>query len=95
MNFTLHIWRQKNTQSAGKFLTYEINDIDSDTSFLEMLDHLNDYLSGARPSNRLTLLTLGETFRISALSGTRCIRSKFFSTKYQLHFLNFHHKLDF
>ena len=36
MNFTLHIWRQKNTQSAGKFFTYEINDIDSDTSFLEM-----------------------------------------------------------
>ena len=44
MNFTLHIWRQKNTQSAGKFFTYEINDIDSDTSFLEMLDQLNEQL---------------------------------------------------
>ena len=44
MNFTLHIWRQKNTQSDGSFVTYEISDIDSDTSFLEMLDQLNEEL---------------------------------------------------
>jgi len=44
MNFTLYIWRQKNTQSDGSFVTYEISDIDSDTSFLEMLDQLNEEL---------------------------------------------------
>ena len=44
MNFTLHIWRQKNTESSGQFVTYNINDIDSDTSFLEMLDQLNEEL---------------------------------------------------
>ena len=44
MNFTLHIWRQKNTQSDGSFVTYKISDIDSDTSFLEMLDQLNEEL---------------------------------------------------
>ena len=44
MNFTLHIWRQKNTQSDGSFVTYKISDIDSDTSFLEMLDQLNEKL---------------------------------------------------
>ena len=42
MNFTLHIWRQKNTSSDGSFVTYDVENIDSDTSFLEMLDHLNE-----------------------------------------------------
>jgi len=46
MNFTLHIWRQKNAQSKGDFHTYKIEDIDSDTSFLEMLDQLNEQLIG-------------------------------------------------
>jgi succinate dehydrogenase / fumarate reductase iron-sulfur subunit len=44
MNFILHIWRQKNTQSSGNFVTYQIDNIDSDTSFLEMLDQLNEQL---------------------------------------------------
>ena len=44
MNFTLHIWRQKNAQSQGDFQTYQIDGIDSDTSFLEMLDQLNEQL---------------------------------------------------
>ena len=44
MNFTLHIWRQKNTESNGQFVTYYVNHIDSDTSFLEMLDQLNEDL---------------------------------------------------
>jgi succinate dehydrogenase / fumarate reductase iron-sulfur subunit len=46
MNFTLHIWRQKNAQSKGDFQTYQVDDIDSDTSFLEMLDQLNEQLIG-------------------------------------------------
>ncbi len=44
MNFTLHIWRQKNTQTKGEFCTYQVDNIDSDTSFLEMLDQLNEQL---------------------------------------------------
>ena len=44
MNFTLHIWRQKNTDSKGEFVTYQVSDIDNDTSFLEMLDQLNEQL---------------------------------------------------
>ncbi len=44
MNFTLHIWRQKNMSSDGSFVTYPVENIDSDTSFLEMLDHLNEKL---------------------------------------------------
>ncbi|OUR70916.1 succinate dehydrogenase/fumarate reductase iron-sulfur subunit [Methylophaga sp. 41_12_T18] len=43
MNFILHIWRQKNGQSAGAFERHEI-DVSADTSFLEMLDALNEQL---------------------------------------------------
>ena len=44
MDFTLKIWRQKNAQSKGKFMTYPIKDISPDCSFLEMLDILNESL---------------------------------------------------
>jgi succinate dehydrogenase / fumarate reductase iron-sulfur subunit len=46
MKFTLHIWRQKNANSLGGFVTYYIDNIDKDTSFLEMLDLLNEQLVG-------------------------------------------------
>jgi succinate dehydrogenase / fumarate reductase iron-sulfur subunit len=41
MNLTLHIWRQKNPQTQGKMIRYEARDINSDMSFLEMLDVVN------------------------------------------------------
>lgn len=44
MNFTLHIWRQKSLDCAGDFVTYQVDNIDADTSFLEMLDYLNEQL---------------------------------------------------
>ncbi len=44
MKFTLKIWRQKNTNTAGKFVDYQISDVNSDMSFLEMMDVLNDEL---------------------------------------------------
>lgn len=44
MNFKLVIWRQKDSKSKGKFVTYNIENISSDTSFLEMLDILNEQL---------------------------------------------------
>ncbi len=44
MKFTLKIWRQKDSRSKGKFETYQIDNIPSDASFLEMLDILNDEL---------------------------------------------------
>ena len=44
MNFTLKIWRQKDARSKGAFETYQIGDITPDTSFLEMLDILNNNL---------------------------------------------------
>src|ERR1035438_10083687 len=44
MDFTLKIWRQKNAKAKGKFVTYMIKDISSNSSFLEMLDILNEQL---------------------------------------------------
>lgn len=44
MNLTLHIWRQRDARSAGKFETYKVHDISPDCSFLEMLDILNEQL---------------------------------------------------
>ena len=44
MNFKLKIWRQKDAKSKGEFKTYEVTNIASDTSFLEMMDILNNDL---------------------------------------------------
>lgn len=44
MNFTLKVWRQKNAKAKGHFETYQVTNISPDTSFLEMLDILNDQL---------------------------------------------------
>jgi succinate dehydrogenase / fumarate reductase iron-sulfur subunit len=45
MNFRLKIWRQKDRQSKGRLVDYEARDISPDTSFLEMLDIINDELA--------------------------------------------------
>src|SRR5512135_1398283 len=44
INLTLHVWRQKNRQAPGRFVTYEARDISTDMSFLEMLDVVNEGL---------------------------------------------------
>ncbi len=45
LNLTLKVWRQKNASTPGKFETYQAKDIDSQASFLEMLDVVNDQLT--------------------------------------------------
>src|SRR5437764_10580155 len=45
MNFLLRIWRQKNRQTSGKLVDYQVRDISPNTSFLEMLDILNEQLT--------------------------------------------------
>jgi len=44
MNLTLKIWRQKNADTKGKMVTYQVTDISTDMSFLEMMDVLNEQL---------------------------------------------------
>lgn len=44
LNLTLKVWRQKNINSKGEFVTYDAPNISPDMSFLEMLDVVNDKL---------------------------------------------------
>src|SRR5438477_946687 len=44
MKFKLKIWRQKDRQSRGKLIAYEANEISPNTSFLELLDIVNENL---------------------------------------------------
>ena len=46
MNFKLKIWRQTNAQTPGKLVDYDVRGISPHTSFLEMLDILNEQLLG-------------------------------------------------
>ncbi|MBI5807369.1 MAG: succinate dehydrogenase/fumarate reductase iron-sulfur subunit [Ignavibacteriales bacterium] len=43
LNLTLRIWRQKNASTPGKFVDYKVS-VSPDSSFLEMLDDLNNEL---------------------------------------------------
>ena len=42
MNLTLKVWRQKNANEQGRFETYQVKNISSEMSFLEMIDVLNE-----------------------------------------------------
>jgi succinate dehydrogenase / fumarate reductase, iron-sulfur subunit len=44
MNLTLKVWRQKDAQSGGEFVTYEAKNVLAEMSFLEMLDVVNEEL---------------------------------------------------
>jgi len=44
MKLHLKIWRQANRQSAGQFESYNLDGVSPDSSFLEMLDLLNEEL---------------------------------------------------
>jgi succinate dehydrogenase / fumarate reductase iron-sulfur subunit len=44
MKFTLKIWRQENAKAKGHFEIYNVDGISPDTSFLEMMDILNEQL---------------------------------------------------
>ena len=44
MKLKLKVWRQKNTQSKGKFEEYQLDNVSADSSFLEMLDILSEEL---------------------------------------------------
>ncbi|WP_420319315.1 succinate dehydrogenase/fumarate reductase iron-sulfur subunit [Ekhidna sp.] len=44
MNLTLKVWRQKSNKDKGKMETYQVSNISEDSSFLEMMDILNEQL---------------------------------------------------
>ena len=44
LKLTLNIWRQKSSVASGKFESYEVDNLNTHMSFLEMLDVLNEKL---------------------------------------------------
>lgn len=46
MRLHLQIWRQKNPSASGNLVKYTLDDVSEDSSFLEMLDLLNEQLVG-------------------------------------------------
>ena len=44
ININLKIWRQKNASSKGSMETYKLDNVSTASSFLEMLDQLNEQL---------------------------------------------------
>src|SRR5215207_4663896 len=44
INLTLKVWRQANSKEKGTFVTYEVKDVSTEMSFLEMFDVLNERL---------------------------------------------------
>ena len=45
MNFKLKVWRQPRVAAAGKFVDYQAKEIPAESSFLEMLDIVNEGLN--------------------------------------------------
>ncbi|MDH2428885.1 succinate dehydrogenase/fumarate reductase iron-sulfur subunit [Sphaerisporangium sp. TRM90804] len=45
MNLTLKVWRQNGPADGGRMVTYKVEDVSPDMSFLEMLDVLNERLT--------------------------------------------------
>jgi succinate dehydrogenase / fumarate reductase iron-sulfur subunit len=48
INISLKIWRQKDAKAKGKIETYKLDNVSTDSSFLEMLDQLNEQLINSR-----------------------------------------------
>ncbi len=46
MNLTLHVWRQPGPEAPGQHVTYQARDVSPEMSFLEMLDVVNEELTG-------------------------------------------------
>ena len=44
ININLKIWRQKNSNAKGSMESYKLDKVSTDSSFLEMLDQLNEQL---------------------------------------------------
>jgi succinate dehydrogenase / fumarate reductase iron-sulfur subunit len=44
MRLTLHVWRQRNAGERGRLVTYTMDAVSPESSFLEMLDLLNEQL---------------------------------------------------
>ena len=59
MNLTLKVWRQKNKNDKGGFETYNVKNISSEMSFLEMFDVLNEQLVNENKVASIEVYSMG------------------------------------
>ena len=45
MKIRLHVWRQESRSAKGRMETYDLDGVEPEMSFLEMMDHLNEKLT--------------------------------------------------
>jgi succinate dehydrogenase / fumarate reductase iron-sulfur subunit len=45
VKITVRVWRQPNAEAEGRMVSYQVDGVDTDMSFLEMLDVLNERLT--------------------------------------------------
>jgi succinate dehydrogenase / fumarate reductase iron-sulfur subunit len=50
INIKLKVWRQKNAKEKGKMVDYKLDNVSTDSSFLEMMDQLNEELINKKES---------------------------------------------
>ena len=62
MNLTLHVWRQVDANAKGKLVTYKAKDISPNSSFLEMLDSVNEDLIEAGEEPITSITTVGKVY---------------------------------
>ena len=71
MNLTLKIWRQNGPEDPGAMHEYQVRGISEESSFLEMLDVLNEeLLLAAKNRSHLTLTAVRASVVSVALSST-------------------------
>ena len=58
MKVKLKIWRQQTSYKKGSFVSYEIDEVSKDMSFLEILDLLNETLVRKRRSLLSLIMTV-------------------------------------
>jgi succinate dehydrogenase/fumarate reductase-like Fe-S protein len=73
ISFTLKVWRQAGPKAKGEFKTYQMKDIPGDTSFLEMLDILNEELISKEITEIHRAISQGiPTYTLQFSAKTRC-----------------------
>jgi succinate dehydrogenase / fumarate reductase iron-sulfur subunit len=63
MNLNLKVWRQSNSKSVGRFENYQVSDVSSEMSFLEMIDVLNEKLIAESRVNELSLIEMNRKIK--------------------------------
>jgi hypothetical protein len=67
MNLTLKVWRQKNKNDKGGLETYQVKNISSEMSFLEMFDVLNEQLLQKIKNLLLSITIVVKVFAVCVL----------------------------